>query len=145
MNDTVDDFLKYTTDYGDCKVWTRCFNTDGYPRAYYKGNVNGKVHRIVWELYNKRSAKGYLIRHLCGNPKCINPEHLAIGTPKDNTFDSIVHGTLARAKLTVDDVKAIKVLISKNVATKEIAALFNVSSRTINSIQNNQTWKMITY
>ena len=41
-------FLKHTKENGDCLEWTRCFNTDGYPRCAWNGSSNGKVHRIVY-------------------------------------------------------------------------------------------------
>ena len=44
-------------------------------------------HRAVWQEHNGPIPKGMLIRHLCHNPSCINIEHLAIGTMKDNIQD----------------------------------------------------------
>lgn len=36
--------LSFTEPNGECLEWTRCFNTDGYPRRGVKGNSNIKVH-----------------------------------------------------------------------------------------------------
>lgn len=79
-------YLEYTiqTENG-CLEWTRCFNTDGYPRAGVKGNTNLKVHREVFYECN-----GYypdVVRHTCDNKKCINPDHLVGGTSLDNVQD----------------------------------------------------------
>ena len=78
-------WLKYTERRDSCLIWTRCLNSDGYPRAGVKGNANLKVHREVFKDIN-----GYLpevVRHSCDNPKCINPEHLVAGTYLDNILD----------------------------------------------------------
>ena len=35
------------------------------------------------------ATKGKVVRHKCDNPRCINPEHLELGTYKDNTQDML--------------------------------------------------------
>lgn len=77
----------WTTPNGTCLEWTRCFNTDGYPRATINYDNNVKVHRMIWERVNEASAAGLVVRHTCDNPKCINPAHLLIGTVADNVAD----------------------------------------------------------
>lgn len=78
--------LSYTANNNGCCEWTRCYNTDGYPRMVYKGSSNGKVHRIILELLGF-DIEGKVVRHTCDNPKCINPEHLVVGTPVENAKD----------------------------------------------------------
>jgi len=126
----LDLFLSYsiTTNTG-CMEWTRCYNTDGYPRAYINGQANGKVHRIVWELYNKESAHNQVVRHTCDNPKCINPKHLLIGSNKDNVQDRTDRDRLGISKT---DRIAIKVLYEQGLYTqKQLALMFKVSNSTI--------------
>lgn len=90
--------LHHTNEVGNCREWSRCFNTDGYPRAVINGNVNAKVHRVVWELYNGKSAEGLVVRHTCDNIRCINPAHLEIGSPKDNARDRYIRGRNAKTR-----------------------------------------------
>lgn len=42
------------------------------------------------------TQSGLVIRHLCGNPLCINYHHLEIGTPQQNSDDKKKHGTNRR-------------------------------------------------
>jgi len=45
-------------------------------------------HRLAWALANNRwPSRAEVVRHSCDNPPCCNPEHLLIGTQKDNMRD----------------------------------------------------------
>jgi len=118
-----------------CLEWTRCLNTDGYPRAIFGTNANGKVHRVVYELYNKRDIKGLVVRHKCDNPKCINPLHLDIGFPKDNIRDMDERQRRGNSKLSHKEVLAIRDLYtSGNYLQKDLAKMFGIDHRTVSSI-----------
>lgn len=84
---TLEEILAYTEENGGCLEWIRCYNSDGYPRMGWKGSTNGKVHRIVYQLATGESIDGLVVRHKCDNPKCINPDHLELGTSVDNVQD----------------------------------------------------------
>lgn len=78
-------WLKHTRQEGECLIWTRCLNSDGYPRAGDSKNSNIKVHREVF--FDTCGYYPEVVRHSCDNPKCINPEHLVGGTYLDNLQD----------------------------------------------------------
>ncbi len=145
MQKNLETILKHTKQNGECLEWTRCFNTDGYPRAVIDGNNNAKVHRVVWELYNQSSAKGFVVRHKCDNIKCINPKHLELGSHTDNIQDRTTRERHGAAKLKHEDVQAIRYLYAKGGWTqKRLAQLFNVHRNTVNSLLNFKHWKHLT-
>ena len=114
--------LSYTYQDGECLVWTRCFNTDGYPRASVDGNSNAKVHRVVYELVNGPLEKGQVVRHTCDNPKCINPAHLLAGTHTDNMRDRDERERHGKSKVTKEQVRMIRDLWdTNNYLQKELA------------------------
>lgn len=125
-----------------CMEWTGCLNTDGYPRVTYKGSSNGKVHRLVYALSTGENIEGKVIRHKCDNPLCINPDHLLSGTNTDNMSDRDARQRHGAAKLTHDQVRAIRLLGSsfKNI---ELASMFHVNPRTISSILLGKHWKHV--
>lgn len=140
----LDFFLSHTVINGSCLDWTRCLNSDGYPRCSHNGYSNGKVHRIVWELYNGRSAEGLVIRHSCDNPKCINPEHLLLGTVAENVRDMDMRNRRGHSKLTHDEVREIRRLWNTgDYVGRELGKMFGVDGRTIYSIVRGETWSYV--
>lgn len=56
---------------------------------------NGKkalAHRVAYEAKYGAIPEGMVVMHLCDNPACCNPDHLMLGTPKDNAHDAILKG-----------------------------------------------------
>jgi hypothetical protein len=69
-----------------CWLWTGCVSSSGYAITKFGGKVQ-TGHRLSYSLYNGEIPVGMVVRHLCNNKTCVNPEHLMIGTQKDNMND----------------------------------------------------------
>lgn len=139
---TVAEFLAYTKPVGDCLEWQRALNTDGYARAFYDGDYNGKVHRIVFALSNPGvDIQGLNVRHSCDNPVCINPAHLLAGTVADNMRDRDVRGRHGFASFNAEQVREIRELLSTGEHTQqEIADMFDGHVTSISQIKRNTTY-----
>ena len=125
--------LKHTEVAGECLVWTKCLNTDGYPRAVIEGNNNAKVHRVVFELSN-----GYLpevVRHTCDNTKCVNPDHLLGGTALDNVRDRVERGRTYGSVLA-KEVRLVKALRGRGYTHTKIAYVLNIKTKRVEYILN---------
>lgn len=136
MKKDLDLILSYTKESGDCLEWTRCLNTDGYPRAAVDGDYNAKIHRVVWELFNKKSAEGLVVRHKCDNPICINPKHLEIGTSRDNVMDRVVRGR-THNNITEENISEIIELLDAGFRQTEIAKILRIKYKRVNHIKLN--------
>jgi hypothetical protein len=71
---------------------TGCWAWQGnkIPGDYGVLKIDGKrilAHRLSWQLQNGLIPPGMFVCHKCDNPSCINPDHLFIGTQKDNMED----------------------------------------------------------
>lgn len=79
------------TNKNGCWEWVKYKNQDGYGRI----RVNGKkklAHRASFEEFVCNIPEGMIVCHRCDNPSCIKPEHLFLGTHKDNCHDAITKG-----------------------------------------------------
>lgn len=69
-----------------CWLWTAGTNKDGYGKITDKGK-NLQVHRLSYLWEHGSLPDNSLVRHTCNNPRCVNPDHLVLGTYMDNAQD----------------------------------------------------------
>lgn len=74
-----------------CREWQKALNNDGYG-LIRNGAKIVSAHRLAYELANGPIPAGLLVRHTCDNRKCVNPDHLLVGTNQDNTRDMLERG-----------------------------------------------------
>lgn len=131
----------------NCKLWTGARSGDGYGTVTIKGKQLA-AHRVAWEEANGSIQSGLWVLHRCDNPLCVNPEHLFLGTAKDNTQDCIRKGRrntrrgsmLPQAKLDEETVRQIRALAGTKRQSK-IAREFGVSDATVSLIVRGKLWQ----
>jgi predicted XRE-type DNA-binding protein len=134
-----------------------CWITDlsspnGYPRITDNNRKTRKVSRIMFELHYGNIPKGMLVCHKCDNKACINPEHLFLGSHKDNMADMVKKNRQAKgsnqgsSKLSEEQVLEIKCLLAEGKLTqKQIAKLFGVCQAHVSAINLGKKWSHIIY
>ena len=106
---------------GPCWEWEgACTGTMGYGAKVWEGQLQ-YTHRISWLIAYGFIPHGMLVLHKCDNPKCVNPDHLFLGTFKTNSDDMNKKGR--RADTHQKDKKARIVNISDEQAL-EIRTLY---------------------
>lgn len=91
-----------------------------------------KAHRASWIAYRGEIPDNLWVLHRCDNRLCVNPEHLFLGTARDNTQDMIKKGRKApqrgmrnsRVVLTDQQIAAIRAAPFSRV---EVAARFGIT------------------
>jgi len=76
-----------------CWLWI----AGGRGKGYGSFKINGKsidAHRVSYELHNGEIPKEMHVCHTCDNTKCVNPDHLFLGSPKDNWQDGFNKGRI---------------------------------------------------
>lgn len=138
----------------DCWVW----QGPRLPKGYGRLNCGGRyvlAHRLSYEIHYGPIPKGLLVCHSCDNPPCIRPDHLFLGTAKENSADmwakgrqrqgAIYRGSRStNAKLTESQVATIRARYATGGVTQyEIAAEYGVSQATVKELLNFETWRHV--
>lgn len=134
-----------------CWNWTGLVNRQtGYGIVSYRGK-QVSVHRLAYEIANhvKLTSRFQLVRHTCDNRICLNPNHLILGTHKDNSQDAVDRGRTARgtshglAKLNPDKVREIRQMRASGESYRKIAGKMGVTWRTIQDVVTGTTWSHV--
>jgi len=130
-----------------CWLWDGSTKKDGYGQFGIGGSGKTRsAHRVSYELYKGPIPNGYFVCHKCDNPACVNPDHLFVGTPGENTADRDAKGRTAlgekngKSKLTEQQVKLIR---ESNLSERKIAAMLGFHRGTINAVRRGKTWSHV--
>jgi hypothetical protein len=149
MKETVKRHLGETTSTG-CILWNGSVHANGYGMIKKDKRSPRRAHRVVWELTHGPIPDGLMVCHHCDNRRCVNLEHLFLGTHQDNMDDMIAKGRNAvgercpQAKLTEEKVRLARKLHKAGTHTQQqIADLLGVQRAAIAKIVTYQRWKHI--
>lgn len=75
-----------------CHIWLGTVCRLGYGRVGMKGRSPVLVHRVAYECAYGPYDASLKVCHRCDNPSCVNPDHLFLGTQRDNMHDMFRKG-----------------------------------------------------
>jgi len=140
---------------------TGCWQWNGYTNgtksiygAIYIDGKLVKAHRYSYKIYHGNIPAGLIVRHICDHTTCVNPQHLVLGTHKQNTADMFERGrnrniakhgeNHPRAILTVALIQqAMDLKEAKNSITF-IAKSLGFKRTTIAAVFEGRTWRHVT-
>jgi len=137
-------FWKHVNKTDSCWLWIGGTDKDGY--GSFRLNEHVRAHRFSWEINIGPIPEKLCVLHQCDVKTCINPDHLFLGTRKDNTADAVKKNRLARgercgqAKLTERQVVAIRLSLLPQI---EIAKIYNISRASVCYIKKRVNWKHV--
>lgn len=136
----------------ECWQWIGGKAPNGYGRIQRGGKKSPYLgaHRVSYEMHFGPIPDGMVVMHKCDNPSCVNPQHLSVGTFKDNTADMISKGRkinrpvrgerCGNAVLTAEKVRFIR---RSSLTNAELSRLFGTAPNTIRSVRTGKNWSHI--
>ena len=132
--------IDYTVAENGCWVWNWAVHPKGYALIGRAGRSTW-AHRISYEMANGPIPPGMVIRHLCGNPSCVNPAHLRAGTLQENARDMVAAGVQGAQKLRPADAAAIRRRYARGgISRRELARRYGVHPVTIEEVIAHATF-----
>ena len=128
-----------------CWVWMGTTTVRGYGQIEHK-TKKLYAHRASYEAFVGEIPQGMYVCHTCDNVSCVNPNHLFLGTQKQNLQDMAKKGRSTRgeknpgAKLTEEQVNQIRTMDG---TCSFISKIFNVSSSAISAIKRKERWSYV--
>lgn len=148
----IDRFWARVDTSGGCWLWTGSRYENGYGKVRIEKR-DRHAHRAAWELEYGEIDPGLFVCHKCDVRLCVRPDHLFLGTHKDNMADMKAKKRAAssdrigelnwRAKLTIEQVQVIRQLRQSGLGSTVIAKQFGVSHGTVSDILRGRRWRAV--
>jgi hypothetical protein len=154
VNTLFDRFEKYYTPTEGCWIWFGAKNRKGYGQlgiTVGSKKTTARAHRIAYEKYIGSIPKGVLVLHKCDVPACVNPEHLFLGTDKDNAIDrnakkrnrSNKGENNHTCKTSIHTVTTIKQMLKAGFSRKELVEFFHKTKNIVDCIATGKSWQHV--
>jgi hypothetical protein len=160
---TLERFMKFVSkDQSGCWLWTGCLSDKGYGRFGQPHSYSRKItavipaHRMAWILLKGEVPDGLFVCHKCDIRACVNPEHLFLGTAKDNMHDMIAKGRAVHppgrvllgeanfsSRFKSHQIICIRKLYEAGVHKVNLARMFATRTSYIHAIVTRKNWAHI--
>lgn len=139
-----------------CWIWTGSKGPNGH--GFIASGGYGKTRLVragavaLWIAHGQWPGDGLDVCHKCDNPPCVNPDHLFVGTAKDNMQDSINKGRFKfpkprpgeannKARLTWALVETIRTAYNSGENLSDLSRRFGFARSTLREVVNGRNWR----
>lgn len=124
-----------------CILWTGFINKTGYGELKIR-QKHHLAHRLSWSISQGPIPDGMFVCHKCDVRRCVNPDHLFLGTADDNTQDMMRKGRqrlVGAPPVKLDAVRA-RTIRESTESHRVIADRFGVSRSLVYAIKRRIVW-----
>lgn len=130
-----------------CWLWTGARLKRGYGSFGVGDKQTRRAHRASWEMANGPIPQGMEVCHQCDTPLCVRPDHLFLGTHRENMIDCMNKGRISRhgtpRKLTPGAVSEMRRLRASGAKLTPLAHQFGVSKATVWAVIQGEIWRQV--
>lgn len=129
----------------ECWLWLGACSSKGY--GVIGGGRTGSTiytHRLVWESINGPIPAQLEVCHLCDVPRCVRPDHLFLGTHRQNMTDMARKLRSGVAVLTEGQVREVMRLRSMGLPRRDILQATGINLSTLKDLLRGKNWSHIT-
>jgi hypothetical protein len=133
----------------ECWYWTGSLHNLGYGQLPAMGE--SKAHRVAYRIFKGDIPQGLHVLHSCDTRCCVNPEHLSLGTHKENMADMTAKGrhkpirmlgeSNPMSRLTAELVAGMRAECANGTTQRELARRLGVSPMTVSRAVRKESWK----
>ena len=116
-----------------CWLWEASASL-GYGKIWVNVKLR-KAHRVSYELFRGEVPEDMDVCHKCDNTYCVNPDHLFVGTAKDNIRDCIDKGRFVQNTNEYITNETIKYIRTCGKSSYRLAKDLGINQSYINKIQ----------
>ncbi len=125
---------QYAEDKNGCWIWQWSMVNTGYGKMW-DGSKLVLAHRWYYEQKYGPIPEGKYLCHTCDVRACVNPDHVFVGTQKDNVQDMIKKGRDNNPrKLSDSDVRKIRKRLSSGESQTSISRSYDITQSTVSAI-----------
>lgn len=137
--------LQFISDINDngCWIIKNNLNNKGYASVKCKG-ISVNAHRASYLAFVGPITENLFVCHKCDVRNCVNPDHLFLGTHRENMLDAYAKGRIVLA-LTEDSVNYIREMYNEGWGCMELSRRFGVDHETIRNIFSGKTYRHVPY
>lgn len=136
--------VNYVDKINGCWLWNRSLGKHGYGEANVSGNQM-RAHIASYIVFKGPIDSGLLVCHSCDIKHCINPDHLWLGTPKDN-YQDMINKNRRIVKLTIAQVLEIRKEWNENYSHSlgsKLCVDYGITPSHLSGIVKRKIWKHI--
>lgn len=130
----------------DCWIWIAGLSPDGYGKFKAFGKTF-RATRFIWTHMNGAIPEGQQILHACDNRLCVRPDHLHLGSHKENMREAALRQRMVSgeqshlSKFTAEQVREIR---RSTEPQKVLAKRYGVWQGAISHIKCGRNWSHLT-